>query len=220
MLGTTIVRVRIKPVSIIADEFDLLPMSAPGTNWLVPSSLPSPETRKYETNEQDTTSGGKGNDHDEQTLLLSFKVVKFLGIWGGGSGITIVRTRILDVRSPDTPRGEEFRTVGIDGTDGIVTLWVNTVDKEVRDDFLGARRLLRQTQVTVTILLDERGAVTQPAGDDGGVSEGSGRIGLIADDDDRVLQNAVPWAGEPFDSTNGPSVAVMSGLRELTADWT
>jgi len=111
-------------------------------------------------------------------------------------------------------------TIGIDRANSVVTLRVNTVDEEVRDDVLCASRLLRETQVAVTVLLDEGGTVTQPTGDERGVKEGGGGISLVSDYDDGVLQGAVPWTGEPFDSTSGPSVAIMTRLRELTADWT
>ena len=46
MLG--IIGVRIRPISIIAEEFDLLSMNTPTTNRLVPSSSPSSEAREDE----------------------------------------------------------------------------------------------------------------------------------------------------------------------------
>ena len=113
-----------------------------------------------------------------------------------------------------------MRTIGVDSTLGIVTLRVNAVDKEVGDNGLGASRLLGQTQMTVTVLLDEDGALAQPASNESGILEGSGGIGLVSDDNDGVLQGAVPWTGVPFHSTSGPSVAEMARLRELDADWT
>jgi len=73
--------------------------------------------------------------------------------------------------------------------------------------------------VTITVLLDEGSAVTQPTGDERGIKEGSGGIGLVSDDDNGVLQGAVPWTSEPFDGTSGPFVAVMARLGELTTDW-
>jgi hypothetical protein len=60
---------------------------------------------------------------------LSLEVAKPLGIWCGG-GVTIVRNRTPDVRSADTFRGEEFRTVGIDSADGIVTCRVTPLTKK------------------------------------------------------------------------------------------
>ena len=159
VLGIVIVRVRVRPVSAIADEFGFLSMSIPGTNRPVLSSSPSPEARENESKKQDTASRGQGNNRNEQILLLSLEVIKLLGIWRGG-GVTVCRNRIFDVRSLDTLRGEEFRAIGIDSADGVVTCRANTVDKEVRDDVLGASRLLCETQVTVTVLFDEGGAVT------------------------------------------------------------
>ena len=95
-------------------------MRTPGPNWPVLSSSPSPEAREDESNKQDNTSRGQGNNRNEQILLLSLEVVKLLGIWHGG-GVTIVRNRIPDVRGPDTLRGEELWTVGIDSANGVVT---------------------------------------------------------------------------------------------------
>ena len=74
--------------------------------------------------------------------------------------------------------------------------------------------------MTETVLLNEGGAITQQTSDERGAKEGSGGVSLVPDDDDRILQGAVPWTGESFDSTSGPSVAVMGTLRELDADWT
>ena len=193
-------------------------MSTPGTNRLVLSSSPSPEAREDERNEQDTASCGQGDNRNEQVLLLSLEIVELLGIWGSGGIVTIVRNRTPDVRSLDTLGREELWTISIDSTNGVVTLRVDTVDKEVGDDILGASRFLRETQVTVTVLFDEGGAVTQPTSDKRGVKEGSGGISLVSDDDDGVLQCAVPRTGEPFHSASGPSVAVVSRLRELAAD--
>ena len=194
-------------------------MSAPGTNRLVPSSSPSPEAREDERYEQDTTGCGQGDNRNEQILLLSLEIVELLGIWGGGGIVAIARNCIPDVRSQDTLGREELWTISIDSANGVVTLRVDTVDKEVRDDVLGTSRFLRETQVTVTVLLDEGGAVTQPTSDERGVKEGSGGISLVSDDDDGVLQCAVPRTGEPFHSASGPSVAVVSRLRELATDW-
>jgi len=64
---------------------------------------------------------------------------------------------------------------------------VDAVNEEVGDNLQGASRLLGETQVTVTVLLDQGGTVTQPPGDDRGIKEGSGRISLVSDDDDGVL---------------------------------
>ena len=97
---------------------------------------------------------------------------------------------------------------------------MNAVDKEVGDNLLSASRLLGNAGVTVAILLDESCTVTQKAGDEGGVKEGSSGISLVSDDDDWILQGVVPWTGEPFDSTSGPPVAKVASLRELNADWT
>jgi len=217
VLGIAIVRIRVRPVSFIANKLDLLSMSAPGTDWLVPPSSLSSEAREDEGYEQDTASCSQGDNRDKQVLLLSLEVVELLGIWGCG-GVAIARNRTPDVRSLNTLRGEKFRTIRIDSTDSIVTLRANTVYKEVGNDVLGASRLLGDTQVTVTILFHERSAVAQPASDERGVKEGGCWIGLISDDDDGVLQGAVPWTGEPFDSTSGPSVTIVAGLRELDTD--
>lgn len=187
VLGIAVVRVRVRPVSVIANKFDLLPLNTSGTNWLVLSSSPSGEAREDERNEQDAASRSQGDDRNEQVLLLSLEVVERLGIWGGGGGVTIVRNRTPDVRCLDALGGEKFRTIGIDGTDGIITLRVNTIDIEVRDDIPGASRLLSDTQVTVTVLLDKCGTVAQPASNERGVKEGSGGIGLVSDDDNGVL---------------------------------
>jgi len=219
VFGIAIVRVRVRPVSIIANKLDLLHTNTPGSNWLVLSPSPSGEAREDEGNEQDAASGSQGDDCNEQVLLLSLEVIERLGIRGGG-GVTIARSRGPDIRSLDTLGGEKLRTVRIDGADGIVTLRANTIDIEVRDDIPSASRLLGNTQVTVTVLLDESGAIAQPTSNERGVKKGSGRIGLISDDDNGVLQGAVPRTGEPFDSTSGPSVAVMTRLRKLDADWT
>ena len=110
-------------------------------------------------------------------------------------------------------------TVRINFTYGVVPFRANTVDKEVRDDVLGASGLLGQTQVSEAVLLDEGSAVTQIASDDGGVREGGGGICLVSDDDDGVLQGVIPWTGEPLHGTRAPSMAIMGGLRELTTDW-
>jgi len=74
--------------------------------------------------------------------------------------------------------------------------------------------------VTITILLNEGGAIAQPASDGGGVKEGSGGVGLISDDDDGILQGVIPRTGEPFDSASRPSVAEVAGLGKLDADCT
>ena len=129
-------------------------MDTPGTDWHVLSSSPSPEAREDKRNKQDTASRGQGDNRNEQILLLSLEVVKLLGTCRGG-GVIRVQNRAPDIRSLDALRGEEFRTVGIDSADGIVTCRANTVDKEVRDDVLGASRLLCETQVTVTVLFNE-----------------------------------------------------------------
>jgi len=72
--------------------------------------------------------------------------------------------------------------------------------------------------MTVTVLFDEGSAVTQPPCDERGINERSGGISLVSDDDDGVLQGAVPRTSEPFDSASGPFVAVMAGLGELATD--
>lgn len=72
--------------------------------------------------------------------------------------------------------------------------------------------------MTETVLLDEGGAIAQETGDGRSVEEGSSGVSLVSDDDDGVLQFVVPWAGEPFNSTSGPFVAIMGRLGELTAD--
>ena len=71
-----------------------------------------------------------------------------------------------------------------------------------------------------SVLLNEDGAVAQETSDLGGIGEGGGGIGLVPDDDDGVLQGVIPRTGEPLDSTSGPSMAVVSGLREYDANWT
>ena len=150
---------------------------------------------------------------------MGHKVVKLLlGIRGVGA--TVSRNRAPDVGSLDTLGRENFGTIRIDCTDRVVTRGVNTIDEKVRDDVLGAIRGLGETGMTETVLLDEGGAVTQPTSDERGVKEGGGGISLVPDDDDGILQGAVPWTGEPFDSTSGPPVAEMGRLRELNTDWT
>ena len=208
--------IRVSSVAIIANPLDLLPTSTPAAQRLVPSSSPPHDTSDDERDQQDTTSRSQSNDHNEQILLLSLEVCEGLGI--RGCGVTPVRERIPDIRSPDTLGREERWTVGINRTDGIVALRGNTVHKEVRDDVLGTGGFLGETRMTEAVLLDEDSTVAQIPSNDGGVSEGSGRVSLVSDDDDRVLQLAVPGTGESFDSTSGPSVAVVGGLRELTAN--
>ena len=131
-------------------------------------------------------------------------------------GIAVAQNRVPDAQG--LVRREEFRAISIDGADRIVACRANSVDKKVEDDLLSASRLLRETDVTKSILLDKRGVVTEPTSDQKSVGERSGRIRPVSDDNDRVLQRTVPWTGESFDSTNGPSVAEMTGLRELNAD--
>lgn len=85
---------------------------------------------------------------------------------------------------------------------------------------MGAIRGLGETDVAETVLLDKSGVVTQPTSDERGVKEGGGWVSLVPDDDDGVLQGAVPWTSEPFDSTSEPSVTGMYRLRELITDYT
>lgn len=214
MLG--IVRVGVGLVTIISNPLYLLPCSTPGTNWLVSLPSPSHDTRDDERSEQHATSRSQGDNRNEQILLLGLEILECSRICGGG--VIPVRNRTLDIRSLDTLGWEKLRTIGVDLAFGIVTLRANPVDEEVGDDVLGAGRLLGEAQMTITVLLDEGGAFVQPASDERGVSEGSGGVGLVSDNDDGVLQRVVPWTGEPFDSTSMPSVAIVGRLRELAAD--
>jgi hypothetical protein len=211
-----IVRVGVGLVTIISNPLYLLPCSTPGTNLLVSSPSPSHDTRDDERSEQHAASRSQGDNRNEQILLLSLEILERSRIRGGG--VIPVRNRTLDIRSLDTLGWEKLRPISIDLAFGIVTLRANPVDEEVGDNVLSAGRLLCEAQVTVTVLLDERGAFIQPASDERGVSEGSGGVGLVSDNDDGVLQRAVPWTGEPFDGTSGPSVAIVGRLRELAAD--
>jgi len=214
VLDIVIIGVGVGPVSAIANEPGL--RRIPGTNWFVTSSPPSTDASEDERNEQDAASRSQGNDPNEQALLLRLEIVEHLGTCGG---VVAVRNCAPDIRSLYALGGEKLWTIGIDGADGIITLRVNAVDEEVLEDFQGASRLLGEAQVSVTVLLNEGSAVTQPASDQRGVKEGSGGISLVSDDDDGVLQGAVPWTSEPFYSTSGPFVAVVARLGELTADW-
>lgn len=83
---------------------------------------------------------------------------------------------------------------------------------------MGASRLLGDAQVAVTILLDQGGTITQPASNGRGIEEGGSGVGLVSDDNDWVLQGAVPRTGKPFDSTDGPFVAKVARLGELDTD--
>lgn len=138
-----------------------------------------------------------------------------------GCAVPPVRESIPDVRSCDAAlNGEERWTVGVDRADGSVALRMDAVDEEIGHDVLGASGFLSETRVAKAVLFDEGSAVAQVSSNDGGVKERGGRISLVSDDDDRVLQRVVPWTGEPLDSTSGPSVTVMRRLRELTANCT
>ena len=95
---------------------------------------------------------------------------------------------------------------------------MDAVDEEICKDILCTGGLLGKTQMTKAILFNKGSAVAQIASNNGGISEGGGRIGLIPNDDDRVLQRVVPWTGEPLDGTSCPSVAIMRGLGELAAN--
>jgi hypothetical protein len=50
VLGIAIVRIKVRPIGIIADEFGFLPMNTPGTDWPILSPSPSPEARENEGN--------------------------------------------------------------------------------------------------------------------------------------------------------------------------
>jgi len=192
-----------------------VPINTLGTNWLIVSSSLSGKAREDERDKQDATSRSQGDNRNEQILLLSLEVVELLAIRIRGVRVIAVRNRKPNVRSLDTLGGEELWTIRIDFANGVVALGVDTVNEEVGDDVQGASRLLGNTQMAVTVLLDEGSTVTQIASNHRGIGEGSGRISLVSNDDDRVLQFAVPWASEPFDSTNRPSVAVVARLGEL-----
>ena len=183
VLGIAIVRVRIRLITIIADKPGIWPLGTPGTNWLVPP--PSGKAGEDEVNEQDATSRSQRYNCNKQILFLGLEVAEIPRVYQGG--VAAARNCTPDVRSPDALGGEERRAIRIDFTDSIVTRRMNTVDKEVRDDVQGASRLLGDTRVTVAVLLDESCAVTQKAGDAGGVKEGSGWVSLVSDDDDGVL---------------------------------
>ena len=115
---------------------------------------------------------------------MSHEVSELLGAC---AGVSPIRNCIPDIRSPDALRGEERWTIGVNRALGIVALRMDTVDEEVRDDVLGACGLLGKTGMAKAVLFHEGSTVTQVPSNDGSVSEGSGGISLVSDDDDRVL---------------------------------
>ena len=165
VLVTTIVRARVRLISVVANKLDLLSAGSSGTNRLVFSSSPPSEAREDERAEQDTASHTQDDNRNEKILLLSLEVVELLlGIRGGG--VTVSQSRAPDVRCLDTLGREKFGTIGIDNTDRVVTCGANTVDEGVRDDVVGVIRGLGETDVTKIVLLDGGGAVTQPTSDE------------------------------------------------------
>lgn len=213
MFLTLDIAIRVRTVSVVINKLDLLPTSTPAPQWSVLSSSPSDHTSDDERNEQGAARRSQGDDRNEQVLLLGLEVCEAICV-----GVASVREGVPDVRSLDTGSGEERRTVGIDRTLGIIALRSDAVDEEVGDDVLGASGLLGETRMTKAVLFDEDGAIAQISSNHKGVLEGSCRVSLVSDDDDWVFQRVVPRAGEPFDSTRGPSVAVMGGLGELNAN--
>lgn len=180
MLHTAI---RVKSVNIIGNKLDLLSTSSHATKRLVPHSSPCGDISGDESNEKDAASHSQGKDRNSQILLLSHEICELLGIRTAPP----VREGIPDIRGRDAPSGEERCIIGINRTLGGVARRKGAHDKEVRDDVLGATRLLGETRMSKAILLDEPSAGTQVSSDDGGVLERSGGVSLVSDHDDRVF---------------------------------